>query len=278
MFINISPSVKKYYFDSCVWSLVSKGNGIREKFITTFQQHNNLVALSQFSIFELSRASHILEDLDKLFYDMQYNIWIPQFYDELLNEEVKNYPHGAAIKFAPISIITEKNKPNVMTKLSNDQRIKSTRDEFLQFGFNEFMSLEDFKKNYPPENPAIGYTIDEADFFCWANNMQYLSRHFLSFLLQFKENPSNLDTNKIPSIQSRSLLLFYKFYIHGQTPNKSDFLDFAHVSYAPYFDYFVTEKNIGNVMKHIKQNSELFRNTAILTVNEFQDHLQALSR
>jgi len=210
-----------------------------------------------------------------LFFDMGYTIRVPTLYDQVIESEVDNYPKAYKLQWMPLSLITDEDKPNVMSKLARDARTIETRDEHLQFGYDSFMSLEKFKENFPPENEEKGYTTNEAEYFAWCTIVEYLGRHFQKFLIRFKEDAKNLDTNKIPSLQIRSLFIFYKYYIHGQSPGKSDFMDFAHVSYSPYVNVFVTERNVFNVLKHIKSIGHMLTNTEILHVTDFLKELSA---
>ncbi len=183
--------------------------------------------------------------------------------------EIKKYPNNYNLQWMPLSIITDEENKNIINKFAKDQIIIDTREEYLKYSCESFMCLEDFKKNFPPKNKGIGYTQDEAELFAFGNSIEYLGRHFRSFLETFKHNISRYKPYKIKSLYIRSLVLFYKYYIHGQSPNKSDFLDFAHVSYSPYVDFYITEKNMANVLKRIKKENEILKCTEVVTVSDF---------
>ena len=160
-----------------------------------------------------------------------------------------------------------------MTKFARDPRVQSKRDEYLGFGASDFMDLERFKKNFPAAEDG-SFSTEQADLFAWSNTVDFLARYFHDFLIPFKGNASSLDTRKLASVHMRSLFLFYKYYIHGQSPAQSDFMDFAHVSYAPYVDYYVTERNAANVLRHIAASNNMISNTEPIVVSDFIRELE----
>ncbi len=66
-----------------------------------------------------------------------------------------------------------------------------------------------------------------------------------------------------------------KLKIHRQIPNKSDFLDFAHISYVPYFNTYVTENNASNVLRHIKSTGLSFSDTQVMDLPQFIKEIQS---
>lgn len=65
--------------------------------------------------------------------------------------------------------------------------------------------------------------------------------------------------------------------LHRQSPNESDFLDFAQISYAPYCDVFVTERNASDVLRRIKNGGLMLGDTDILYVSEFVNQMKQYS-
>lgn len=267
-FIELPEANITYLLDTCVWGDIVRTGKTAQSFLSFFQSNNLLAGITHFSLFELSRATHLTEGLDDLFRSGGHYVWIPLLYDQLLNLEIASYPDPPAMRWMPMSHIVGEDQHGVMSKLLNEPNFIRKRDEYLQFGHDEFMSLEKFKANYPPDNDG-NYTPVQAREFCWCNAVDFLGRQFRSFLLQFKDDASAFDARKIPSLQMRSLLLFYKYYIHNQSPRESDFSDFAIVSYVPYVDIFVTERNILNAMRHIELNGMMPSATSFMHVNEF---------
>jgi len=267
-FIELPSGIRTYFLDTCVWGAIVESEAIGDNFISYFVSNNHLAGLTSYTLFELSRAERLLPKLDSLFLRARYNIWLALLYDQLFDNELASYPSQPKTRWMPLSMITDDENPNVMSKFANDPRFVQKRDEHLQFGYSEFMSLEKFKENYPPDEDGH-YSPSQALDFAWCNAVDFLGRYFPGFLSKFRDDASSFDSSKISSIQMRSLLLFYKYYIYGQVPDRSDFMDFAHVSYAPYVDVYVTERNVLNALRHIKSNNLMLSDTELFHVSEF---------
>jgi hypothetical protein len=264
----MQPAITTYLLDTCVWGAIVESQSSTDAFVSQFESENLLAGLTAFTLFELSRAERLLPRLDSLFLRARYNIWIALLYDQLLNLELRSYPSPARMRWMPMSIITDQNQPNVMSKFSNDRRFIDKRHEYLQFGYTEFMTLEDFKENYPPDENGH-YSTGQAEEFARRNTMDFLGREFGSFLERFRRGASGLDTRKILSVHMRSLFLFYKYYIHHKVPQKSDFMDFALVGYAPYVDVYVSERDVVDVLRHIRSSHLMVSDTELMHVTAF---------
>lgn len=246
-FIKIPSSIRTWFLDTCVWGEIVSSENSTNKFIDYFFRKNFLAGLTTYTLFELSRLKSKLEELDNLFFKLRHNIWIAQLYDSLFDEELANYPKKSEIRWMPMSSLTGEQEGliGVMTRLSNNPLFIKSRSQHLSFGESRFMSLEEFKRNFPKSDNGE-YTTTQARTFALCNGLSYFLRHEIKIIKRI--GPRNFIPEGISSQFIRSLYLFYKYYIHGQSPSKSDFLDFAHVSYAPYFDFFVAEKNASNVL------------------------------
>jgi hypothetical protein len=269
-FIEIPDEITTYLLDTCVWGELVKSDQVTKSFISYFEENNFLAGVNVFSLFELSRAESIVEKIDSLFLDAHYNIWIPLLLDELFDQEIKGYPDPPPMRWMPMSMIADDDQPNVMSKFTNDRRFIKKRDEYLKFGDNEFMDLEKFKENFPIDESGH-HTSQQAQEFCILNALDFLRRYFPEFIAPFREEPSSFESSKLLTLHMRSILLFYKYYIHNQSPNKSDFMDFAIVSYVPYVDYFVTEKNVMNTLMHARIDGLMPSETQFIHVNDFID-------
>lgn len=249
--------------------------------------YDYVAALSYFTLFELSRAPKAFADHDPLFSRMRYNVWIPSLRDLVIESELKNYPKAWTMRWFPVSLLVDESSPNILEKLADDPRFVKSRDDHLQFGYDHFMSLERFKENFPteykehpaPENEeeCERYTPDQADSFAWYNTVDYLGRHFVEFLRRFRNKAGEFKVDSLLSLRITSLFLFYKYYIHGQSPGKSDFMDFNHVSYAPYCDVFVTERNVCNVLTRIKNSGLMLADTRVLHISDFLEEISEAS-
>jgi hypothetical protein len=271
-FVELPSSARVYYLDTCVWSTLVRSDVARANFSLYFQSNDYVAALSYFTLFELSHVPKMFDDLDPLFFEMKYNVWIPCLYDQVIESELKSYPDTWNMRWLPVSMLVDESNSQLLGKLASDPRFTKSRDDHYYFGLGHFMDLEQFKENFPPQN-GVDYTPEDADFFAWCNAGDYLRRHFIEFLKPFRDDASSFKAARLLSLHIRSLFLFYKYYIHGQSPGKSDFLDFAHVSYAPYCDVYVTERNACNVLKRIKSSGLMLSDTCVLHISDFLEEM-----
>lgn len=278
-FCELPPSAKVHYLDTCVWGTLIKSDVAKASFVSHFQSNDYVAALSYFTLFELSRAPKTFDDCDPLLFDMKYKVWIPCLYDQVIESELKSYPNAWRMRWQQLSMVVDEGSPGFLSKLAIDPHFAKSRDEHLQFGLDRFMSLEELKENFPPLH-GDECKVDDASAFAWGNAMDYLGRHFPHFLRSHREYIRRGEFESLASLFSlriRSLFLFFKYYLHGQSPGPSDFLDFAHVSYAPYCSVFVTERNACNVLNRIKNNGLMLADTEILHISDFMEQIAEAS-
>lgn len=250
-FTPLNVAAKTYLLDTNVWSGLSSSPESINKFSYWLLENDAIAGLSMFTIFELSKATNILAGLDRLISAAAPRIYIPLLYDELADLEMMNYPHHVELLWNPITNFKESDEINFLSELSSDSRVIEKRNEYLNFGYEKFMRLEEFKENFPLDED--GKFVDKhAELFAWANTLDYLLRYFPNILIPYKNDLKSFDPSRLRSIYLRSIFLYFKYYVHGQRPGKSDFLDFAQISYLPYIDVYVTERNVMNVLEHIK--------------------------
>jgi hypothetical protein len=275
MFSDIPSPIKRWFLDTNVWGKILRDAKLTQQFISTYQGSNDLLGLTVYSLFEISRVKSLISRLDKLFFDMRHNIWVPLLYDQVFEKEVDRYPNPIDIPWMPMSLLTgeEVGGPSVMSKFSKDSNFLSSRDDHLNFGFARFMSLEKFKKNFGSKDPS-GYSPEDAFEFSKLNGIDYFRRYDQSFLRDLEMSSQEFIPSGIRSQFARSIFLFYKYYIHGQSPIKSDFMDFANISYLPYFHNYVTEKNIFNTIRHIQGESEYMDELDVIHITAFLDGLR----
>ena len=260
MFVEMPTSITRWFLDTNAWGHILENEERTKGFIQFFSETNHLAGLTIYSLFELSRAERLLPGLDDLFFQLRHNIWVPLLYDYVYERELQAYPSRIHIPWMPISLLTEEDEgvPSVMSNFAADSRFTSQRDKYLQFGEKYFMSLGRFKRNFP-QKVSEGYTPEEAFEFARLNGLNYFRRNDKSFIHKIDHGPASFEPRGIQSQFARSIFLFYKFYIHGKSPNKSDFMDFANISYLPYFDVYVTEWDVLNTLKHIKTSTDFMK-------------------
>ena len=273
-FIELPSSTRVYYLDTCVWGELIESEVARAAFSSHFRSNEYVVALSCYTLFELSRAPRAFREWDSLLFEMRCNVWIPYLYDQLIESEIGSYPNPWRMRWLPVSLLVDEGHRSVLDRLASNPGFVKSRDDHYQFGLVEFMSLEELKTNFPPQS-GDNYVPEDSEFFAWCNAVDYLGRHDIDFLKSFRDDASRFEAHRLPSVHIRSLFLFFKYYVHGKSPKKSDFLDFAHVSYAPYCDVYVTERDVCNVLRRIKSLGLMLSGTRILRVSDFLEEICA---
>lgn len=267
-FKPLDTKIRSYYLDTNVWSSLASSSRAMERFLLWLEENNAIAALSLFTIFELSRASVKHVDIDRLIGSAVPRIYIPLMYDELSDLEINNYPHDIELLWNPVSSFNKSEREMFLSTISKDPRFLIKRQEYIDFGFEKFMRLDTLKKNFPLDKGGK-FSKENAELFAWATSLDFLIRHFPNVLLPFKGNLQSFNTPKLKSLYIRSLFLYFKYYVHEQNPLKSDFMDFAHVSYLPYVDVFVTERNVLNVLSRIKILRPNLVNSDLIHVGTF---------
>lgn len=270
-FHRLDFGARTYLLDTNVWSAIASSDRALNSFLPWLEENDAIAALSMFTIFELSRAGHKHKELDQLLTSAAQRIYIPLLYDELSDLEMSSYPNDVELLWNHITDYFKHDKVMIIAEISTDPRFVDKRQEFLEFGYRKFMNLESLKDNFPLSDDDGKFSVDSAETFAWANTLDYLLRDFPEYLLPFKGNLGAFDTSKLKSIYLRSLFLYFKYYVHGQTPNKSDFMDFANLSYVPYVDVYVTERNALNTLSHMKVVNSQFLKCDLAHIREFVD-------
>lgn len=278
-FVHLPLNTRIYYLDTCVWSALAESEAAQAGSMSYFQSSGRAVALSYISLFELSRAPKIFPGGDSLFLQLRHQVYVPCLYDRVIESELKSFPKTWKMRWLPLSLLIDESSPRILKPLANNPDFVKSRDEHYQFGLEHFMSLEQLKENFPPLH-GDEYVVDDASCFAWGTAMDYLGQHFPDFLKSNwgfirKRGFDSLDS--LLSLRIRSLFLFFKYYLHGQSPGKSDFLDLAHVLYAPYCSVFVTERNACNVLNRIKSNGLMLCDTENLHVSDFLAKMSRVS-
>ena len=189
--------------------------------------------------------------------------------DEILEQEVNFYP--------------KVRKTNIVGGYLNEFFMTDRLEEFLSSGdlaaarvsqretsFQMPSRLEELKQNFPPRYDGT-YDEDQADEFVFKYTLQQLSPLYLSFLSKFRENASELNIQPFLSLAITGYVIFYKYCIHGKNPIPSDFGDLFHLFVIPYCELALLERDLCNVLNHIKKNHTILDNTIVKNVEFFND-------
>lgn len=275
--VEIPPATEIYYLDTCCWSPLAESESARIGVTKFFKAEKRVLALSVFTAFELTRAPKpIVDNVDNLLFSLRQHIHFAAIYDQVIESELASFPRLWRMRWLPLEAVVDYDAANMLEIFASHPLFKASRDEHYEFGLKRFMSLEELKPNFPPLH-GPEYTLEDADHFAYATTLDYLSRQFPDFLREnkryFRKYLSRA-TFSMLSLRIRSLFLFLKYYVHGQSPGPSDFFDFAQISYAPYCTVFVTERNASNVLRRIKTAGLMLENTDILHVSEFIERME----
>jgi len=268
-FSCLNDDIKVYYLDTCVWSEIASIDKSFNKFNAFFENENLVACLSTFALSELSKPTNLKNERSIFFEETKANISVPLPYDFVIESEVKNFPNDWKMQWIPLAKLFSSSSQ--ITFDSVQGLLEEKRSKFLQFANNRFLKLDEYKTNFPPLH-GDDYTIEDSSAFAWAVSLDFLSREFPFFLksqIGFIRNNSREILKSLKSLWLRCELIFFKYYLHGQDPKISDFIDYAHACYAPYCNVFVTEKNLSNVLKHIKRHDDILSNTTIIHVSDF---------
>ena len=175
------------------------------------------------------------------------------------------------------NVCTELGILNFLSTISSDSRFVKKRQEFLDFGDQKFMKLLDLRRNFPFEDDNGNYSVEHSDKFAWATTLSFLLEYFPEFLLPYKKKLKDFDTSILKSVYFRSQFLYFKYYVHKQRPQKSDFMDYVHISYFPYLDAYVTEKNVLEVLTHMKSTTHRMPNCELFHVSSFVENVECSS-
>lgn len=271
-FSFVPKTTKVYYLDTCVWSEIVSSPTYRASFLEYFDGTNRLAALSDYGLYELSRrSSNNMTKQDVFFREAKERIIIPTIFDMIIEGELNCFPKKWHMKWLPLSFLINETSTSLLAELSRNAKFLMTRQKLLRFSFERFMKLEQLKVNFPPLY-GESYTIEEAQRFVWAMSHDYLRRHFIDWYRRRKNYTLSLDIHifdPLYSIQTQTFFIFYKYYLHGQSPNESDLIDFAQIAYVPYSQAFVTEKNVAATLNHVKKNEHILKNTQIVHFPDF---------
>jgi hypothetical protein len=193
--------------------------------------------------------------------------------------EMASFPNVWRMRWLPLEQIIGGEDLEILQTFADNPQFAASRDDHYQFGLDNFMGLERLKENFPPLH-GDEWMVEDANAFAWGTAMDYLGRHFPRFLRAHWDYICDREFDSLDSLLSlraRSLFVFFKYYLHRQAPGKSDFFDFLHVSYAPYCDVFVTERNVCNVLRRIKNEELMLAQTEILHISDLISEMRRAS-
>lgn len=231
-----------------------------------FLHKNNLcIALSEGQIPELSDFKHLHENLGTLLSAVP--TIITKTHDDILDQEVQNFPEVITPNIVG-GYANENFGTDILQKNFSSAALASARKDQRKSANLMRINLEKLKSNFPPK-PDGKYYEDQADDYAWAYVLQLLAQSHPDFVSQFRNNASAFTYEPFRYLTLRSYVIFYKYYLHQKKVLPSDFGDLFHLNTIPYCDVVIVERDLCNVLNHIKKNHPILRNTIIKNVDFF---------
>ena len=230
-------------------------------------EHDLCIAVSAAQVAELSEVPSLHSDLNTLLTAVPSVIVKPL--DVILKEEVKAHPKKRTDTLVMYHLNALFGKQDFAHFLSSDELAEARRGQH-SYAAQMRDRLESLKSNFPPlENGK--YSWKQAEEFAWLNTIQWLAILHPTFLARFKNKPSEIAVEVFLSVQIHAYMLFYKYYLHGKEVRESDFGDLFHLCAIPYCHLAILERDMSNVLNHIKSNHILLDNVTITNVDFFRD-------
>ncbi len=270
--IELPRTKASIYLDTCVWGMLSQSEEATSGLIDFCSSQKPALAISSFTLFELSRAPQLFENIDSLLYELRHHVYIASINDVVIESELQRFPKTWKMKWLPLFFVRDFMGPSFIAELAHNPLFVESREDHRDFGLIKYKSLDDLKNNFPPLHDTQSYTVEDAPNFAWAVAMDYLMRQFPNFLrknMNYIQKHGYASLDSIWSLRIRGLYIFLKYYLHNQLPNDSDFFDFGQITYAPYCNVFVTERNASNVLRRIKGRNLMLQETDIFHVSDF---------
>jgi hypothetical protein len=256
------------YLDTNILSYLANHSGCWSKLSEYLFAEELFIAVSGAQLVELVDADCQHEALRNLLL-LVPSAWVKPI-EQIVDEEVAAYPNprtSPLMMYITQAMLLEKGDPFAKLKgyLGNGRLKAARRDQ--KHSIPQFIhGVVARKSNFPPS--ASGkYVKEQAGFFAWCIVLQWLASSHLSFVKQFKNNASELRAELFPSIYVYALYIYYKYYLQGREPKRSDFGDLHHIGSIPYCRIAVVEKDMCSILNQIKRNENVMPNTEVHNID-----------
>ena len=227
--------------------------------------HNNdlCIALSEGQVPELSDFSHLHQNLGTLLSAVP--TIITKTHEEIIDQEVQAFP--TIIRPDIIGGYANENfRTNILQKNLSSKNLSIVRKQQRDSALLMQMKLEELMPNFPPKADGK-YHEDQADDFVWNFVLQLLAETHPRFITQFRDNASAFTFKPFRYLSLRGYVIFYKYYLHRKKAVQSDFGDLFHINTIPYCDVAIVERDLCNVLNHIKKNHSILNKIVIKNVD-----------
>jgi len=230
-------------------------------------RHDLCVAISAAQVAELSEARTLHANLNTLLTAVPSVLIKPP--DRILDEEVRSYPHRRTDALVLYYLNALFGKQDFAQFLSSPELAEARRQQKITAKQmrRRFNAL---KPNFPPSESGK-YIWEQAEDFAWINTVQWLADTHLPFLQRFKDKAPDLNAEVFLSVQLFGYAIFYKHYLHGKQPELTDFGDMFHLFAIPYCKLAILERDMSNVLNHIKSHHRVLDGVVVKNVDFFHD-------
>lgn len=241
------------YFDTNILSEVAKDQSLWPG-LSDFLWQEDLTLAIGYQLAELSDAEFLHRPLGDLVNSVPAAYVKPS--DIVLEEEVNAHPQRRTdtLFFYPAQHIR---------RLLSKTEMKDARKEQRRLA-SQLPSRHDLLKSNFPSPRGEKYTPSEAEEFANAQVMEQLARSHFHFMTQFRDGLESFHGEVFLSIRVVSFVVFYKYYLGRRVPDdRSDLADLGNLPVVPYCELFVTERDLCQVLRQIKDHHDVLDSTDI---------------
>lgn len=229
-----------------------------KSFLGRFFTASVIPAFSPFTIVEISQRAEILERLADWFSVIPCVIL--KSHEQLLSDEVEFYPNPSRV--CPILVASSSRAiPGALTldkllstfledepNIANMRRWLAGRDDALD-------GMISLKPNFPSQGGR--YPRERVREFVEIVVVEQLGLRQMSFARRVVEKERRpIDIDAFPSVKMGAYAVFYKRYVPGRKPERSDVFDILISTSFPYVDLVCTDRHQVEVLRRTKARDD----------------------
>ena len=229
-------------------------------FDNEFSLGNTIICYSIFSLSELWFRQDLFDKYLEFF--SVFPSAILDGYDSIFQKEQKSYYKNDIVN--PIVVVPSSiggkltsSKTQLMEVIEKSEFFNKT-EHWKSSQLDILNGILSLIKNFPPRKNK--YSVSEIEEFNFIVSTQQLGLRNMEFAKSVLRTKKYIELDKFPSIKSTSYFVFYKFYLDNRKPLLSDIFDIIISSLLPYVDYVITEGNMCEIIRTIR-NRHNFLNT-----------------
>ena len=266
--ILVEPSFSRFlYLDTNIFGVLAQEKSLVRPLFDFLWERDLCLAISGAQAAELSDAQHLHEDLDVIMTALP-SVLVKSA-EVILDEEVRSYPNERKDSLISFYMNALFGTNKMLDFLSSDS-LRAARQAQKESAALMPERHTQLKKNFPPQDSGK-YIWEQAPTFAWIHSAQCLAESHRDFMLGFKNTTHQFKPECFRSIQIYGYALFYKYYLHGKEPKPSDFGDMFHLAPIPYCKLAVMERDMCNVLNHIKSHHDVLKGVTIKNIDFFKE-------